>query len=604
MTSINAFKNLKDRFDSNARQYDDASIDELANDKKQTSKVLARTFALEYLQLTGYEYIDLDVFETGFIDGADDCGVDLLLIDNHRVHIIQAKYLGKSKNCKREDIDTFFKVLERLSDKNVKKNRHLADALDQIDWTSDKFYFWFVTNGKIEGNTREASKNILVIPDELREIGFSEEQILLNEVIDQSKFLENLRHLEGSSDYSKEQKNTIVNCLGTQIIEIDEDKHRVIFMVVEAHQIVNIVRQRKIDLFEYNIRGSLGLSTVTNKIIKKSALENPENFLFFNNGISAICSNLSYGPKNDRLDVTNLQVINGAQTVRALELAARDDTGNRVPKVLIKITEIANFKEAKKLIENMVRWNNTQNSIKTSDFRSNDYVQQRYRKILSEHNRAGKTIAYEPKRMESKKNSTLHLKISMPDFAKAVYAFNVSPYLSENGGNDSLFDTDKHYPKIFGKPESDPDAQVVKIQLAIYLLSIEFSKLLKKEKQNLKANLDKDNKSKLDAIDRGPLILNIASQILDAPDLKEIKDKLFIQMLKKTTWKTTDDAGIGYFIKELFDASIRAASLSHKYSRVSSLKAWQRGREESISTIKSTISEIHFGESLKKIQLT
>jgi hypothetical protein len=54
----------------------------------------------------------------------------------------------------------------------------------------------------------------------------------------------------------------------------------------------------------------------------------------------------------------------------------------------------------------------------------------------------------------------------------------------------------------------------------------------------------------------------------------------------------------------MYSSVARAASVSHTYSRVSSLKAWQRGREESISTIKSTISEIHFGESLKKIQLT
>lgn len=112
MATNSAFNSLKERLDANAMQYDGgATLDDL-NDKKQKSKVLARTFALEYLKFNGHEYIDEDVFNAGFIDGKDDCGIDVLIVDNGRVHIIQAKYVGSSKNCKREDIDTFHKVFE------------------------------------------------------------------------------------------------------------------------------------------------------------------------------------------------------------------------------------------------------------------------------------------------------------------------------------------------------------------------------------------------------------------------------------------------------------------------------------------------------------
>ena len=51
-----------------------------------------------------------------------------------------------------DDIDTFQSILDRLSNEAFEKhtNKRLKDLLDEIDWRHDTFYFWFVTNLKIE----------------------------------------------------------------------------------------------------------------------------------------------------------------------------------------------------------------------------------------------------------------------------------------------------------------------------------------------------------------------------------------------------------------------------------------------------------------------
>ncbi len=601
MATNSAFNSLKERLDANAMQYDGgATLDDL-NDKKQKSKVLARTFALEYLKFNGHEYIDEDVFNAGFIDGKDDCGIDVLIVDNGRVHIIQAKYVGSSKNCKREDIDTFHKVFERIGDPAVQKNKFLLEILDDINWESDHFHFWFVTNGKIEGNSQLASTHELVIPGALKDRGFAEDQILDNEVISQTEFLEGLRYQEVTKDYS-DTTETIVAAEKSEIISIEENHMRVVFLVVEATKIVELAKTRKSDLFDYNIRGALGLSTTTNKKIKETALERPHDFLFFNNGISAICSDLTFGPSSDRVTAKNIQVINGAQTVRSLMLAERErgKSGSAVAKVLLKITEIPNFKTSKVLIEEMVRTNNTQNAIKTSDFRSNDFVQVRYKEIFSKYSRSGRKIDYLPKRQESKNSKTTHLPVHMPDLAKHVFAFNESPYLSENGGNDSLFQLDKNYTKVFGKHDQEPNPKNVVNNLAIYILWLEFSEMLKLEKKNVGHLSPEDKVVKINAIDRGPLIFNIASQILDHIGLKE---KLLDQIIKQTTFKVSDSKGIGPFVKELFDSSVNLAILAYKFSKVSSLKSWQRGKEGTPDAIKTVLTNFPVTDRLKDIPL-
>jgi hypothetical protein len=76
----------------------------------------------------------------------------------------------------------------------------------------------------------------------------------------------------------------------------------------------------------------------------------------------------------ERLQVTgeNFQIINGAQTIGALK-SAKDLSSET--EVLLRITQGESVKTEKGFNADVIRFNNTQNIIKSSDFRSNDPVQ-------------------------------------------------------------------------------------------------------------------------------------------------------------------------------------------------------------------------------------
>jgi hypothetical protein len=61
------------------------------------------------------------------------------------------------------------------------------------------------------------------------------------------------------------------------------------------------------------IRNYIG-DTATNKAIRKTAVENPQEFFFFNNGISALAENVEPHETDKRiLRCKNLSIVNGAQ---------------------------------------------------------------------------------------------------------------------------------------------------------------------------------------------------------------------------------------------------------------------------------------------------
>ena len=54
----------------------------------------------------------------------------------------------------------------------------------------------------------------------------------------------------------------------------------------------DLLKQHKDSLFAYNIRTYLGEKGI-NKEIVATAHEEPENFFYYNNGISAVCTELN-----------------------------------------------------------------------------------------------------------------------------------------------------------------------------------------------------------------------------------------------------------------------------------------------------------------------
>jgi len=99
-----------------------------------------------------------------------------------------------------------------------------------------------------------------------------------------------------------------------------EKPRRTIVAVVKANTLVSLYRKERERIFAVNIRSFLGRKGI-NKDIVAMANQHPDSFFYFNNGVSAICTDIEFDEKTGRFRGENFQVINGAQTIGALKSA-------------------------------------------------------------------------------------------------------------------------------------------------------------------------------------------------------------------------------------------------------------------------------------------
>lgn len=145
-------------------------------------------------------------------------------------------------------------------------------------------------------------------------------------------------------------------------------------------------------LLEANVRTFLGARGKVNKGIAETLSNEPEHFMAFNNGLVLVCDEAVFarGPDGN-LGISllkGLQIVNGGQTTSSIYFAARDnrtlDLGNvMVPAkiIILKGTEDA---ERERLINNISRFANSQNVVKTSDLSSNRPFHVQLEKLANE----------------------------------------------------------------------------------------------------------------------------------------------------------------------------------------------------------------------------
>ncbi|MBV6513495.1 MAG: hypothetical protein FMNOHCHN_03030 [Ignavibacteriaceae bacterium] len=130
------------------------------------------------------------------------------------------------------------------------------------------------------------------------------------------------------------------------------------------------------DLFSANYRGFLGANKrrKINSAIKTTAEKKSDNFWVFNNGITILTNNLEV--INDvNYKLKGISIINGAQTTGVIGSVDVSIDLDKL-KVLARIIECSDIDT----ISEIVKFNNTQNSITTWDKYSNDEQQKRIQK--------------------------------------------------------------------------------------------------------------------------------------------------------------------------------------------------------------------------------
>ena len=231
--------------------------------------------------------------------------------------------------------------------------------------------------------------------------------------------------------------------------------NRVLICAVKGNEIRDLYRRPGIGdaLFNTNIRSGLKTGKVNPKIVEtaQSSVESA-NFFYYNNGITATCT--SYEKAASEVRVENLQVVNGAQTVKALAKAL--DTANPKVYVLLRIIETGqSYGKKSQLADKITRFQNTQNAVKASDFFANDPIQVWLARVLRQKSGSGGTPVfwYENKRGMKQPAGKLGKKVSIVELGQLRYACLWGAPFTYRHAIDiwSAEDNNVHYWRAFGQ---------------------------------------------------------------------------------------------------------------------------------------------------------
>jgi hypothetical protein len=296
------------------------------NPKQQS--IAATRFYIEELHNSLNAPIGEDELDEGVVDGANDLGCDFIHRNDGHVIIIQSKFQKKSSVENPDAISHFKSILKRLRDSAFKPNRRLLWALPDIDWDRDSFELVFLTFGRMPQGAQPRSiaeqfpdypASVLDIHPRCEWRFFDEEDLNLQ--------LRNARNLQrGMSSKAITLYPGSKGRRGVDsVIRTEAGGYHSFIMTLDARQIQRMYQELGGDaLFSLNIRNYIG-NTKTNNQIINTATKDPEKFFIYNNGISCLSTKVDASEKG--LVATGLQVINGAQTVKAIVHTAKTLSG-------------------------------------------------------------------------------------------------------------------------------------------------------------------------------------------------------------------------------------------------------------------------------------
>ena len=261
------------------------------------SKTMTR-FYVEQIRKTfspGLIPSDPDDLETCVIDGSDDCGIDFLARADGTVLIIQSKFRGSGVHENLDEFASFSEVLQRIHPdvgRNFKKNQKLEAAISDIDWENDFFELVYITLGRCGPNLRAREKEGTSLG---KGLGFLEDRSQLTLCEESDLNVELREALSAGETISGEIPVSFVpSDDDTPWLKLEGEHKRAVYLgFVRGSEIAQIYKphNHRFRIFALNIRDWIG-ETGTNKGILSTAEDRPTDFLFFNNGISAVATSI------------------------------------------------------------------------------------------------------------------------------------------------------------------------------------------------------------------------------------------------------------------------------------------------------------------------
>jgi hypothetical protein len=303
----------------------------------------------------------------------DDAGVDIFFEskETEEIYILQCKHpkIAASDPIPEEEVKSFFSNYKLLSDKQYLANRKttnpkIEELAQEFDyWTKQGFLIHFIY---ISSGTAGPKIDALV-EKFTRDNQTSNVEFAVWDIAELKDEFISIKSIE-----EKYPEEWVVTLAQDHFMIPDGELENISF-VVTGSVLQQLARTHKDSLFNWNIRRFLGRKGEVNAGLRETLEKEPQHFFYYNNGISCLCESFSFDPKTRKLKVAKLQVVNGAQTLGAIKHADPEAASEAL--VLVKLTAVKHAHRETGLAASLIKTNNTQNTLRVPDFRSNDKIQ-------------------------------------------------------------------------------------------------------------------------------------------------------------------------------------------------------------------------------------
>lgn len=354
-----------------------------ATDPEREQKVLSRCLAALAIYLEA-GCSEKDAAGAVF-DGADDNGIDAAFFDStdSRVIFSQSKWINKgSGEPDASDVGVFVKgvrdaIEQELTPFHTRLHPRLKDIFLRLNVPGTSVHMLVVSTGA----SRLAKHAMAYIDGLLEELnGNDPEPIASASVMGLSEVYSALAN-------DPLQGNLTLDATITDWSLIAKP-HPAYFGLIDGLQLKNWWIAHGRSLVSGNIRHSLGATDVNNQI-KNTATHSPENFWYFNNGVTLVADQAIKAPAQAASRAAGVfafkgaTIVNGAQTVSSLGKVADDQ---RLGHVRVPFRVILVGGAPVGFAQEVTRTNNLQNRIEPRDFVAQDKEQARLRMEMAVEN--------------------------------------------------------------------------------------------------------------------------------------------------------------------------------------------------------------------------
>ena len=284
--------------------------------------------------------------------------------------------------------------------------------------------------------------------------------------------------------------NSIFNFACAGGFELTEESWSAYVTAIPAKELYTAFAVHGVKLFSANVRDYLGSRASDSNInfgIKQSITNEPSNFWVLNNGLTVLTHTTEPVIVDGKtsLKVTGMSIVNGAQTTGAIGslIKSPDDAAF----VSVRFISTSN----NSLIQDIVRYNNSQNEVTASDFRSTDAVQKRLKKEIA----LVPDAFYEGGRRGGTGDAIKRRASLLPSYTvgQALAAFHGDPITAYNKKTE-IWKNDAIYSKLFNDDTSGGHiAFTYSLLRAIERVKVDLS-----EKSNTETGLKTSEKNQLD----------------------------------------------------------------------------------------------------------